>query len=94
MEIKFQIPAWMKPPEVAQTFTAYLLGAGAFDNPDQRRGPYQLRGCDASWQLEGSNDYTLHVDGRDGMACCRYADDEETLKAMVALFNAHVAKID
>ena len=94
MELSFEIPRGMKPLEVAQTFTAYLLGAIAFKNLDGSKGPYQMaKGGDASWQLDPTNDYWLHLSASGGSIVCRCQYQEVVIQAMIALFNAHVANL-
>jgi hypothetical protein len=89
MEITFEIPAEMKPAEVAKTFAAYLLGSQAFRNADLAHGPFrQHEGSDESWQLDGTNDYFLHIDGNKGMLRDRYTREDRTIHAMVMLFKA------
>ena len=86
-ENKFEIPAGWSPEKLAQTFNAFLLGGLAYKNTDQKKGPYRKEdGSDDAWQLDGSNDYWLHIDGQTARLTSRYSNDQPTVEAMITLF--------
>jgi len=94
MDITFQIPAGMAPKELAQTFTALIRqirGESFEGNRDGAHGPFQMRaGSDDHWQLDGTNDYWLHIH-EDGTALlrCRYSREEAIIRGAMRLFEDH-----
>lgn len=77
---------------IAEIFSAWLLGSMAFDNVSRRYGPFHEYGPfpqDDKWQLDGSNDYWLRVT-EDGnfVLSCRYEPQGEVIAAMMNLFTA------
>lgn len=91
MDIVFQIPAGMTPQELAQTFTGLLRelrGESADGNRDGAHGPFQMRaGSDKSWQLDGTNDYWLHIlDRGKANLRCRYPREEAIIKEAMRIF--------
>lgn len=104
-ETSLRVPQGMKPEEVAQTFSAYLLGllvyrAGFLDDPCHY-GPFPKYGQTNSWQLDTSNDYWLRVEGDVFRVGCRYERQKKMVDLMVELFRerylnkgvAHAAKV-
>ena len=93
-DLRFEIPKWMTPEEVATTFAAYLLGPRACENrrlPDGtwQLGPYRKLDDDGRWQLDQGNDFFLHI-GEGGAAWLdrRYDSGEAICQAMIAVFKA------
>ena len=92
-DLRFEIPKWMTPEEVATTFAAYLLGPRASENrrlPDGtwQHGPYRKPDEDRYWHLDGGNDFFLHIE-EGGVAWLdhRYDSGYAICKAMIALFS-------
>lgn len=90
-DLEFDVPQGMKPEDVANVFTAYLLGPLAFENSrfgdGQPYGPYRKhQKSDADWQLDQTNDYWLHVRGDKARINCRYPSQEPVAAAMIVLF--------
>ncbi len=81
--IEFQFPANMKNVEVAQTFTAYLLGNQSFRNEGFCHGPFEER--QGFWQLDGTNDFWLRIE-ENATISCRYEREVPVIETMVALF--------
>lgn len=99
--VQIKIPRDMKPDTVAETFTAYLIGSLVFDRgPHARRdsdGPFQQTAGDGlNWQLDGSNDFWLHIDesGETAKLNCRY-DGWGTIivESMANLFEARYVRL-
>jgi hypothetical protein len=82
----------MNAEQLAQTFTAYLLGPLASENRESSYGPFKTPDSDERWQLDPSNDYWLNVAGREATVSCRYNGEMPTIEAMVALFKARTAR--
>ena len=89
LETSFKIPKGMERRIVAETFAAYLIGSLAFTNRDRFHGPMEKdKGDDSSWQLDGSNDYWLHIEGDKARINCRNPKTQVlVVKVMVELFN-------
>jgi len=87
-KVIFEIPDGMSMTVVADNMSAYLLGAEALKNADRSMGPFRKHeGDDAHWQLDGTNNYWLHIDEpRKGMLTCRYGSQLEIITAMATLF--------
>ena len=94
--IRFNLPRGMTRVQVAQTFTAYLIGPLTFDNRvnndgEFARGPYMkdrnLKN-DADWQLDGTNNFFLHFKEDHAILSFRYdsPSQERTARILVALF--------
>lgn len=85
--IEVTIPERMTSHDVAKTFSAYLLGACAFEmSPVSNTPPHKMDGMREGWQLDGSNDFWLTVDNNVARIGCRYDVEIPALEAMVALF--------
>lgn len=101
MDQTFAIPDGLEPQWVAETMTAYLLGARAFENalgaltvgalqshgqrPGERR--YGPYRQDDKWQLDDTNDFWLRIEDGHGRLTCRYPGQIAVLWAMASLFN-------
>jgi hypothetical protein len=91
----FEIPEGMQPKRVAETFAAYLMGDGAFTNyerngdGDLAQGPYDLQ---THWQLTGTNNFWLRINGRNGTLTCRSSERRREIFALVELFYARYNK--
>jgi len=91
MSINFDIPSRMTPLHVAETLSAYLQGATAFNNRAREngqlsQGPFPKIPDAQSWQLDQSNDYWLYVEGDKAKLSCRYPGQEPVIEALAALF--------
>jgi hypothetical protein len=90
MHAAFDVPRGITAEELAQTFTAYLLGSLASHNAESQYGPYRMRpGDDENWQLDSSNNYWLHIidPSKADLTCC-YDGQKRVIEAAVALFKA------
>lgn len=92
MDITFDVPQGMTAEQLAQKFTAILRqirGERADVNRDGAYGPFRKReNSDESWQLDGTNNYWLHIhEGGKANLRCRYTVDEATIKEAVRLFS-------
>lgn len=91
MDITFDVPQGMTAEQLAQRFTALLRqirGEQADGNRDSAHGPFRMRAnSDESWQLDGTNDYWLHIheEGKANLRC-RYTREEATIKEAMRLF--------
>ena len=84
----------MTAEQLAQIFTGFLRqirGELAERNRDGAHGPFKMReNSEESWQLDGTNDYWLHIYG-DGTANlrCRYSREESIIKNAMELFSQY-----
>ena len=85
--LSFPMPQRWEKWEIAQTFTAYLSGANAFN--EEHFGPLrQQKGSDDDWQLDASGDYSLHFEGGNVFLNYRQPTQRPVCEAMINLFAA------
>ena len=84
MTERVPIPRGFTKKSLAITFAAYLT-AGRLG---QHHGPFTKNdGSEDDWQLDGSNDYFLHIEGSMFYLSCRYGGKQERIiDAMLNLF--------
>ena len=96
-EITFSVPRDMKSEEIAQTFSAYILGPRAFQNQDMRFGPFE-RPVPGSWTLDVKRRFMLRVSDEDGgkaTISCQNSLAVPQMEALVVLFQAmHADRMD
>jgi hypothetical protein len=82
------VPKGMSAKDVAETFNAYLLGAGALRKLSGDQAPYEKE--PGRWVLDGFNDYFMRCQNPHTFAelSCRYESQQAVIEAMAALFNA------
>ncbi len=83
--IRVTLPKHLQPEQLAQNFAAYLLGHKAFEKHRPEMTAPFLQG-ENYWQLDGSNDFWLTVEGTEATISCRYDAEIPALEAMGALF--------
>lgn len=93
--IELPIPKRLTPLQMALTFSAYLQGDLAIklpydnDREEGRGGPFRMTSQEASWVLDATNNFWMHVFEGKLLLVCRHPHRErETLEAMAALFRA------
>lgn len=76
--------------EIAQTFTAYLIGCRVFDPNNQYPMEKSSSRNEQSWHLDMTNDFWLHFDDDGSVHLdCRYDGELPLIKAMLALFKVN-----
>lgn len=85
-EIRFAIPVGFGPQDLADTFTAYLLGKLAVLNKNRVLGPYANSGRPNTWRLTTRHPSVLEVEGSEGVLRCPDLESYEVANALVDLF--------
>ena len=88
------MPKNMTQEDIADVFNTYLIGVSARRYNQPLHGPH-FEKKSPKWLLDSHNDYWLRMGDEPGtvVVSCRYSGQQEkTLEAMVALFEARYGK--